>query len=299
MMRERGVEFMIFALCGGDARTARLAGMLLEDGHGVRAWALEDAPLPGGARQFASAAECCSGADCVLLPLPAAAARGALNAPFSPGVHCPGELFSALRPGTPVLSGGVSDELRTLAAARAVRLRDYSAPESFRAFNSLATAEGALAVLLRESEDVLCGKRALIFGAGRITRALAPRLAALGLDVTVASRDAARRAWYSALGFGAADTASLGAALGRADIVINTAPALVLTASRLTELEEGALVLDLAGKPGGVDFDAARAFGIHALAAPGLPGRYSPLAAARAVRDAIYAILEEEQIGKG
>ena len=36
---------MVFALCGGDERIARLASMLVEDGHGVRAWALEDAPL--------------------------------------------------------------------------------------------------------------------------------------------------------------------------------------------------------------------------------------------------------------
>lgn len=78
------------------------------------------------------------------------------------------------------------------------------------------------------------------------------------------------------------------------DIVVNTAPALVLTASRLTELPEGALVLDLASAPGGTDFDAARAFGIRALTAPGLPGKWSPDAAAAAVRDAIYRSMEDE-----
>ena len=34
---------MIFALCGGDGRQARLAGLLLADGHSVRTWALERA----------------------------------------------------------------------------------------------------------------------------------------------------------------------------------------------------------------------------------------------------------------
>ena len=96
------------------------------------------------------------------------------------------------------------------------------------------------------------------------------------------------------MGFRALDTAKLSGALGGADIVINTAPALVLTASRLTELPAGALVLDLASKPGGTDFDAARSFGIKALTAPGLPGKWSPDTAAKAVRDAIYAVLEDE-----
>ena len=79
---------------------------------------------------------------------------------------------------------------------------------------------------------------------------------------------------------------------------MNTAPGLVLTAARLTELPAGALVLDLASAPGGVDFEAARAFGIRCLTAPGLPGKYSPRSAAVFVKDAIYAILEDERLGK-
>ena len=63
----------------------------------------------------------------------------------------------------------------------------------------------------------------------------------------------------------------------------------------LTELPAGALVLDLASAPGGVDFEAARAFGIRCAAAPGLPGKWSPEAAAGAVRRAVYQIMEAEK----
>ena len=61
---------MIFALCGGDGRQARLAGLLLADGHSVRTWALERAELPEPARRCRSAAEALDGADCLLLPMP-------------------------------------------------------------------------------------------------------------------------------------------------------------------------------------------------------------------------------------
>ena len=54
---------MVFALCGGDARQAELARLLLEDGHELRSWALERAELPGGAKVCASAAEALEGAD--------------------------------------------------------------------------------------------------------------------------------------------------------------------------------------------------------------------------------------------
>lgn len=287
---------MVFALCGGDARIARLGTLLIEDGYGVRAWAMEDAPLIDGVRRCATASECVSGAGCIVLPMPCAPQRGMLNTPFSPRRHCLGELFASVPAGTPVCAGSVTEEVRVLAEGSGARLYDYGALESFRAANSAATAEGAVGELLREMPGLLCGSNAVIVGCGRITRALAPRLAALGVRVTVSSRSADSLAWARALGFSAVPPERLGGALAAADVVINTAPALVLTASRLTELPEGALVLDLASKPGGTDFDAARAFGIRALTAPGLPGKWSPDAAAQAVRDAIYRIMEDEKL---
>src|SRR5699024_1974399 len=106
---------MVFALCGGDERIVRLAGMLLADGHGVKVWALEGAQLPDGARACDSAAECVLDADCVVLPMPASVRRGLLNAPLSKKTHCMGEIFAAVAPGTPVCAGGVGADVRAMA----------------------------------------------------------------------------------------------------------------------------------------------------------------------------------------
>ena len=84
-------------------------------------------------------------------------------------------------------------------------------------------------------------------------------------------------------------------ALPGCGIVINTVPAPMLTAARVAGMKPDALILDLASAPGGTDFEAARAFGIRALTAPGLPGKWSPQTAAEAVRDAVYNILEDEK----
>lgn len=284
---------MIFAVCGGDERLARLARLLLEDGHRVRVFALEGAPLPEGARGCAAAAEAVSGADCAVLPLPALSARGLLNAPLAAEPHCAGELFGAAAPGQVFCAGMVGDELRSLADRSGARLFDYNAREEFQAVNAVATAEGAIGTLLRGTERTLWGRQVLVIGRGRLGRALAPRLRALGAEVCVSSRTAGERAWTEADGCLSADTRALSGLMGGFDIVINTVPALVLTAARLAELPEGALVLDLASRPGGTDFEAARAFGLRAEAAPGLPGKWSPETAAEALRSAVYNILEE------
>ena len=70
-------------------------------------------------------------------------------------------------------------------------------------------------------------------------------------------------------------------------------PARVLDEGALCAVSEGALLLELATAPGGFDRTLAKNIGLRARCAPGLPGRYAPLAAAEVMRGAIYASLEE------
>ena len=171
----------------------------------------------------------------------------------------------------------------------------YGAREELLAANAVATAEGAIGVLLGETERTLWRSRVLVTGWGHVARALAPRLAALGAEVCVCARSPGARAWIAAEGLEALGLPELQDALPGCGIVINTVPAPMLTAARVAGMKPDALILDLASAPGGTDFEAARAFGIRALTAPGLPGKWSPQTAAEAVRDAVYNILEDEK----
>lgn len=75
--------------------------------------------------------------------------------------------------------------------------------------------------------------------------------------------------------------------------MINTVPALLLNREALKQLKPDCLVIDLASKPGGVDFDAARELGIRVIWALSLPGKVAPVTAALAIRDTLYNILSE------
>ncbi|MGN1007648.1 MAG: hypothetical protein ACI4PV_01775 [Butyricicoccus sp.] len=46
----------------------------------------------------------------------------------------------------------------------------------------------------------------------------------------------------------------------------------------------------------GVDFTAASQLGRRAVWALSLPGKVAPVSAARAIRDTVYAILQEEEL---
>ena len=255
---------MIFALCGGDGRQARLAGLLLADGHSVRTWALERAELPEPARRCRSAAEALDGADCLLLPMPVSAKSGLLNAPLSGEGHCLGEVFAAAAPDMLVCGGMPGAEARAVASGRGLRLHDYGAREELLAANAVATAEGAIGVLLGETERTLWRSRVLVTGWGHVARALAPRLAALGAGVCVCARSPGARAWIAAEGLEALGLPELQDALPGCGIVINTVPAPMLTAARVAGMKPDALILDLAsgrGLRGGARLWHSRAHG--------------------------------------
>lgn len=74
---------------------------------------------------------------------------------------------------------------------------------------------------------------------------------------------------------------------------MNTIPRRVLTRALLEELKESCLVIDLASKPGGVDFQGAAELGVRCVWALSLPGKVAPVTAASALRDTIYNMLRE------
>ena len=81
------------------------------------------------------------------------------------------------------------------------------------------------------------------------------------------------------------------------DILFNTVPVRLLTRTALSLLKPGTPVIDLASKPGGLDFQAASRLGVKAVWALGLPGDVAPVSSGEMIRDTIYNILPEQ--GKG
>ena len=63
--------------------------------------------------------------------------------------------------------------------------------------------------------------------------------------------------------------------------------------AELADLKPGCLVIDLASKPGGVDFDAAARLGVKAFWALSLPGKVAPVTAGKSIKTTIYNILTE------
>ena len=284
MLRAKNIWVM-----GGDPRQAALAALLADEGHSVHTYALEQ----GAGMKCEPSLTGADRADCVILPLPAAGADGKLNTPLSADSHDLEEVLGALRPRQLVCAGMAGEGLKGLAEERGLVLRDYFAREELAVLNAVPTAEGALQIALEELPITLHDARALVIGFGRLGKALAPRLRALGAHVWVSARRYEQRAAAQGMGLGSEGVDHLPDWLCSYDLVFNTVPAPVLGVEELAALKEGALVIDLASRPGGVDLDAAAALGVRVIWALSLPGKVAPVTAGRYIKDTVYHIMEE------
>lgn len=255
-----------FAVLGSDARQAAAGRALARAGYTV-----------GGVQQLPQA-------DCILLPLPLEQA----GLPLA-------QLLGAAKPGALALGGKVTDSARTIARAAGVELVDYFARPELTVYNAIPTAEGCIGILLERRSRTLWGAAVLVLGFGPVGRALAVRLAALGARVTVAARRPVQRAMAEELGLRAVPLTELAAEAAAFDTVVNTIPAPVLTAQVLAALPKGCLIVDLASKPGGTDFAAARRLGHTALHALSLPTVWAPETAGEALARTVQTILQERE----
>ena len=296
-------------LLGGDLRQLSLAQTLCERGcecalWGVRLPDAESAPSGGfpGVR-CADAASAVSGSRAVVLPLPATTDGVRVHCPM-PDPDLPEvrhelrltHLFSLMPRGVPLLAGRAPEVLRAMARDARVPLIDYYDCEEVQIRNSVPTAEGALALVLRELPVTIFGTSFAVLGYGRVGRRLSESLRALGASVTVAARSEEQLAWARLSGCRAVPLAEYLAAPPPCAAVFNTIPAPIVPAAYLDALPPEAVYIELASAPGGLESGAAKSSGRRILRAPSLPGKTAPRTAGQILGDAVVHILEKEGV---
>ncbi|MBR4703164.1 MAG: hypothetical protein IKO91_04910 [Oscillospiraceae bacterium] len=204
--------------------------------------------------------------------------------PYVPGEKADAWLFPLPTGDHPALAELPPDSLALVGKARGdhprLRLRDYYSGEAVQLMNAAITAEGAIAAAIGHTGRTLLGSRVLILGGGRISRALAPRLRALGAAVTVYARRAEERA--VAFGTGCEVLSVLPAQPEGWDLLFNTVPFPIL------DKAPDCPAIELASAPGGFRDPGG------VIPAGGLPGKTAPHSAAEALLEPIRAILREE-----
>ena len=278
-----------FAVVGGDMRQIKMAEHLETLGYVVSLCGFD-----GQCSEIKIGTDIVTAikdADVVVLGLPASTDKTSVNTPFYGKKIYIDDLLAYMKRGALLCGGMICDAISTKAKKRGVRCTDYFEREELAVLNAIPTAEGAIQIAMEEIPITLHGAKALVVGYGRIGKILARMLRGIGACVTCSARACSDIAWIEADGHTPVKTADIAHIIGQYDIVFNTVPYPVIGKEQLRALSAETLIIDLASKPGGVDFELAKDLGINVIWALSIPGKVAPISSGKIIASTILNIL--------
>jgi dipicolinate synthase subunit A len=291
---------LIIAVVGGDEREQEVTRLAAATGAEVRAygfpWPSDGVP---GVIAVPDPAAALTGAHVALFPVPGISEEGALFAPAAPEPIVPtSELLGLMAAGAMILLGRADDRLKEAAAATDVTLIEYEDDQELMLLRAPAVVEGAVQLAIEATDITIHGATIAVVGYGNIGSILALTLLRLGARVRVLARNPVQRAHALAVGAEASPLEDLTTVGRDLDMLFATVPARVVDRDVLSALPKGALVMDLAAPPGGIDLDAARELGHKAIWARG-QGRRAPITVGQSQWTGVEARIRAWWRGRG
>lgn len=287
-MREKKI-----AVIGGDLRSVKLANILRSVGNKVTVFGFKNAGFDLGMEEAEDIKSAVESSEIIIGPIPCSNDSETINAPFHEEKIYINDVFKLLTHTQIFISGRIGEKIEHLAQVYGIYTIDLLEREEMAILNAIPTAEGAIQIAMEELPITVHGSKTMVLGYGRVGKMLSGMLHGIGSTVYVEARKYSDIAWISSYGYIPVRLGSLGEFVENMDIIFNTIPHTILDFSLLSKLKKECLVIDLASKPGGVDFDSAKRLGIKVIWALSLPGKVAPVTAATIIKETIYNILDE------
>lgn len=281
------------AVIGGDMRQIFMAQCMDGEGYDVTLYGFDRTHLWRGANYAKSIEDAVADAKVVVLGLPASIDKATVNTPCWNGRLYIEDILQKMEPESVLAGGMISEELEIKCRARNLIPADYFKREDLTILNGIPTAEGAVGIALEELPYTLHDCNCLVAGFGRVGEILTHLLQGMGAKVTCTARKHEDLAWIKAYGYQARQTKDLKNIIHEYTAIFNTIPSKIFTREVLRNVRNDAVVIDLASKPGGVDFEAAKDLGIKVIWALSLPGKVAPATAGRIIKDTIVNMINE------
>ncbi|MGG1678690.1 dipicolinic acid synthetase subunit A [Neobacillus sp. NRS-1170] len=287
---------MQIAVIGGDARQLEIIRKLTELDARISLIGFEqlDHAFTGAVKEKMDEVDF-SNIDAIILPVPGANLEGQVETIFSNEKVVLTEEMLVKTPEHCTIYSGISNGYLNGITKQSKRpLVQLFERDDVAIYNSIPTVEGTIMMAIQHTDFTIHGSNVTVLGLGRCGMSVARTFAALGAKVKVGARKSEHLARITEMGLTPFHLNDLVNQVKDTDILINTAPHLIVTALVISQMPSHTLIIDLASKPGGTDFRYAEKRGIKALLAPGLPGIVAPKTAGQILANVLAQLLEED-----
>lgn len=268
-----------FAILGGDQRQIYMANKLTDLGYSIITYGLNHSNL-NSCCYATSLDQALSSSLCIVIPIPCTQDKIHLTAQITESDLTITNLCQHLHSQHTLFGGCFTEEIIEHCHAHNISFIDCMSQESVLLFNTIATAEGAIAEALIESPINLHQSNCLIIGFGRCGKTLGLKLNNLCHTITVATDLLELQSMAQIFSLDSILIHELSETIEKFDIIFNTIPSIILTKELLIRTKKDVLIIDIASYPGGVDYQYAKSIARTAKLCQGLPGKYSPKSSA-------------------
>lgn len=270
----------IIGILGGDLRNVELAKILKARGYDIKTYDLFD-------NDFYSLEDFLANVKYIIAGTPFSRDGDILNSIGNRDKISIERFFESMSEEQVLFAGSICDKARSLSNRYNITIYDLLDDEEMAILNAIPSAEGAIEVALKSMKSTLHSANSLILGYGRIGKVLASILKGFSSNIYIAARKEADLAWIKAMGYIPIRYNELNRILGKMDVVFNTVPFLVLKENELECLDKRCVLIDLASRPGGIDFEKSKELKLETYWALGLPGKVAPRSVATYMADMI------------
>lgn len=287
---------MKISVIGGDLRLVKLAMSLAEDKNEVYTFGMENSNEIEDNKEIIKCRrleETIEHSKIIICSIPFSNDKGELYMTYSEKTITVDDLIRNKHKDKILIAGNINEKFKELLDDNYKKVIDIMKMEELVILNTIATAEGAIDVAIKNTDTILHGSNVLILGFGRVGKIVAIKFNQLAAKVTCAARKNTDLAWIEAMGFTPKNINDLKEDLKDFDIIINTIPQMIIDKEEMQYMKENVLLIDLASSPGGINTDDANEMNLKFVWALALPGKVAPVTSAEFIKKTIYDVIED------
>ena len=189
-----------------------------------------------------------------------------------------------------IICGNIKKQFIEILEGRNNTVIDIMKNEELSKKNAIPTAEGIVKIIIENIDITIDNSNIAILGFGRVGKKTAELLKNLNANIFCFDIKEEEVANIHLCGYNVLKDIS--ESLQKMDVIINTVPELILDKEHLYYIDKNSLILDVASKPGGVDFNYARESNYKVIHALGLPGKIAPRTSAKYIKEILDKIIK-------
>ncbi len=284
------------SVIGGDLRISTLANLLAADRNQVYVYGMEKSNNIEENNQIVKCKnieDAINASDIIIGSIPFSKNEEEMHATFSDKNIKIRDLVKNKHSNKIFIAGSIPKNAEEVLEGSYKKVVDVMKREELVILNTIATAEGAIEIAIKNTDKILHGNKILVLGFGRVAKVVAAKFYGLNTEVVCAARKKTDLAWIKTLGYGAMNINFLGEELNKFDIIINTVPTVIVNKKEMKKMKDDVLLIDLASNPGGFNKEDAKELNIKLICALALPGKVAPITSAEFIKESIYSVLED------